>query len=235
MLKLIFLEWKKNDILRYLWKAAVAVLLIALFFFAFAFMGIARDPDTGLVSTDPGGDLISAPIELFTGITFLIFTCVMLSAFVVGAYKNKTMNLMFCYPIKRQKILLSQMLAVWIFNYLGLVLAKLLIYGYLLACSHFLTSDFILDYSMAVPGFYIQLLLSSAVTVTTGFIALFIGLAMHSSKAVIVCSFLLVFLLQGSIGGFSLSQLAAFPLILTGVSLLCVLLSLCTAETRDVN
>lgn len=37
-----------------------------------------------------------------------------LSACIVNAYKNKTMNLMFLYPIKRQKILISQMLAVWI-------------------------------------------------------------------------------------------------------------------------
>ena len=52
---------------------------------------------------------------------FLIFTGVMLSAYIVNAYKNKTMNLMFLYPIKRQKILISQMLAVWIFNFVALV------------------------------------------------------------------------------------------------------------------
>ena len=39
----------------------------------------------------------------------------MLSSFIVSAYKNKTMILRFSYPIKRQKILASQMLAVCIF------------------------------------------------------------------------------------------------------------------------
>ena len=235
MLKLIYLEWKKNHILGYLWKAAVMVLAICLFFFAFAFLGIARDPDTGIIDVAPGADSIQAPIELFTSIAFLIFTCVMLSSFIVSAYKNKTMNLMFCYPIKRQKILLSQMLAVWIFNFLGLVFAKLLIYGYILGCSHFLVSDFPLDYSMAVPSFYLQLLFRSATTVTTAFIALYVGLCMHSSKAVIVCSFLLVFLLQGTIGDFSFSTLPIFPVIMIGFSLLCILLSLSAVEVRDVN
>ncbi len=47
-------------------------------------------------------------IELFTSMSFLIFTSVMLSSFIVSAYKNKTMNLMFSYPIRRQKILVSQ-------------------------------------------------------------------------------------------------------------------------------
>lgn len=40
--------------------------------------------------------------------------CSYLFACIVSAYKNKTMNLMFLYPIKRQKILISQMLAVCI-------------------------------------------------------------------------------------------------------------------------
>lgn len=48
--------------------------------------------------------MISAPIELFTNMAYLIFTGVMLSTFIVSAYKNKTMNLMFSYPIKRQEI-----------------------------------------------------------------------------------------------------------------------------------
>ncbi len=34
-----------------------------------------------------------------------------IASFIVSAYKNKTMNLMFSYPIKRQKILAAQMLA----------------------------------------------------------------------------------------------------------------------------
>ena len=56
----------------------------------------------------------------------------MLASYIVGAYKNKTMNLMFSYPIKRQKILLSKMLAVWIFNYAALILTKLAVYGVIL-------------------------------------------------------------------------------------------------------
>ena len=67
-------------------------------------------------------DVISAPIELFTSMAFLIYTSVMLASFIVSAYKNKTMNLMFSYPIKRQKILASQMIAVWTFNFAALIL-----------------------------------------------------------------------------------------------------------------
>lgn len=74
-----------------------------MFIFSLAFLGIANDPD-GTLDTAPGADMISAPIELFTNMAYLIFTGVMLSTFIVSAYKNKTMNLMFSYPIKRQEI-----------------------------------------------------------------------------------------------------------------------------------
>ena len=127
MLKLVRLEWKKNTIGKYLGGVIIMAALLGLFVFALAFLGIANDPD-GTLDAAPGTDVISAPIELFTSMAFLIYTSVMLASFIVSAYKNKTMNLMFSYPIKRQKIAASEMIAVWIFNFAALILTKLAIY-----------------------------------------------------------------------------------------------------------
>lgn len=145
------------------------------------------------------------------------------------------MNLMFLYPIQRQKILISQMLAVWIFNFMALVLTKLLVYSCILLGSQFMVSSFPLDYNMTSVGFYIQLLLKSAVTVTISFIALFVGLAMKSSKATIVASFLLIFLTQANIGDFSFADNAILPVVLMILSLLFVFLAVYNVETKDLN
>ena len=102
MLKLIKLEWKKNNIGKYVRNAVILAAVLCLFMFALAYLGIANDPDTGVPDAAPGNNTISSPIELFTSMSFLVFTSVMLSSFIVSAYKNKTMNLMFSYPIKRQ-------------------------------------------------------------------------------------------------------------------------------------
>lgn len=115
MWKLIKLEWKKNDIGKYIRNAAIlfpALLLL-----------------TVLVASDSETDKISLFIETLTNMSYLVFTSVMLSSFVVSAYTNKTMSLMFSYPIKRQKILVSQMLAVWIFSFVALILTRLLLCG----------------------------------------------------------------------------------------------------------
>ena len=45
---------------------------------------------------------------------------------------------------------------------------------------------------------------------------------------------LLVLLTQANIGSFTMADSAVFPAVLTGISLLCVLLSLRGAETRDL-
>lgn len=233
MLKLIKLEWKKNNIGKYVIKVIILAALITLFVYAMAYLGIANDPDTGVPDAAPGNEMISASIEMFTGMSFLILGGVMLSSFIISAYKNGTMGLMFSYPIRRQKILVSQMLAVWIFDFAALVLTKLLVYGCILAGSHFMIPSFPIDFDMADPGFYIVLLIRSAVTVSMAFIALYIGLAMKSSKAAIVTSFVLVFLTQGNISHFTLRHNAVFMSVLTFLSVAFAFLSVYKVEIRD--
>jgi len=57
---------------------------------------------------------------------------------------------------------------------------------------------------------------------------------MKSSKAVIVTSFLLIFLTQANVGDFTLADNAVFPVILTLISLLFAFLSVCGAEKKDL-
>ena len=98
MLKLIQLEWRKNNIGKYIRNAMILAGVLCLFLFALAYLGIADDPDTGIPDAAPGNGTISAPIELFCSMSFLVFTGVMLSSFIVSAYKDKTMALMFSLP-----------------------------------------------------------------------------------------------------------------------------------------
>ncbi len=233
MLKLVRLEWKKNNIGKYLGGVIIMAALLGLFVFALAFLGIANDPD-GTLDAAPGTDVISAPIELFTSMAFLIYTSVMLASFIVSAYKNKTMNLMFSYPIKRQKILASQMIAVWTFNFAALILTKLAIYMCVFFGAKFMQSSFTVDFSIGSLSFYIQLILKSVVIVSMSFIALFVGMALKSSKATIVTSFLLIFLTQANIGDFTMAGNAVFPIILTAISLLFAALSIVNVESKDL-
>ncbi len=57
MLKLIRLEWKKNNIAKYIRNTVILTMLLCLFIFALAFLGIADDPD-GTLDAAPGMDTI---------------------------------------------------------------------------------------------------------------------------------------------------------------------------------
>ena len=100
--KLIELEWRKNRIGNWVRWAALLGAALGLLIFAMAFLGIANDPETGVPDAAPGHGGISSPIELLTSMCFLVFTGVMLSVFIVGAYQNGTMSLVFSYPVRRQ-------------------------------------------------------------------------------------------------------------------------------------
>ena len=234
MLKLIRLEWKKNNIGKYIRGAVIMAFLLGLFVFALAFWGIANDPD-GTLDAAPGTDVISAPIELFTSMAFLIYTSVMLATFIVSAYKNKTMNLMFSYPIKRQKILASQMIAVWSFNFIALIVTKLAIYLCVFMGARFMQSSFAIDFSIGSLSFYVGLILKSVVIVSMSFIALFVGMALKSSKATIITSFLLIFLTQANVGDFTMANNAVFPIVLTIISLGFAVLSIVNAQSKDLT
>ncbi len=233
MIKLIRLEWKKNHIGKYIVGTFILAAVLCLFIVSIAFLGIADDPD-GTLDAVEGMNVISAPIELFTSMSFLIVTSVMLASFIVSAYKNKTMNLMFSYPIKRPKIVASQMIAVWLFNFIALVGTKLLIYTCVYVGSKRLHSSFIIDFHMGNLSFYLQLLVKSIVIVSMSFIALFVGMIMKSSKATIIVSFILIFLTQANIGDLSLANNRVFPAILTILSFGFAVLSLYNVETKDL-
>lgn len=228
MLKLIRLEWKKNNIIKYMRNAFIMVVILLAFLLSAA--GELETDDTVFAY---GNDMLKAGVELFTNISFIIFTSAMLASFIVGAYKNKTINLMFSYPIGRKKILLSQMLSVWIFNFTALVLSKIIIYGSLAAVKEYLhiTAKSI---ALGNSAFYIEILVNSAVMVSISFISLLIGLKMKSSKATIIAGVIIVCFTQGNIGAYSLIGSIPFYITLLIISAISVFLTLYKLETRDV-
>lgn len=177
--------------------------------------------------------MIYAGTELFTNMSFIIFTSVMLASFIVSSYKNKTINLMFSYPISRKKIVLSQMLSVWIFNFISLVLTKGLHYSVLIMTKKYthITAESI---PLGSSAFYIGIFLNSAVMVTVSFIGLLIGIRMKSSKATIVVGVIIACFTQGNVGIYTLTDNVFFKVSLIIAAFISVFLTLYKLEIRDV-
>ena len=218
--KLIVLEWKKNRAGRYGLAAAILTAALALFLFAQVYLGIANDPVTGVPDAAPGTFNISSQVELVSNVTFLVFTCVMLAGCVTSAQRRKTMLVMYTYPIPRKKLMLAQILAVWIFSAAALALAKL--------------PDFPMDYTLFAPDLYLHIVLKAVVIATVSLIAMLAGQVFRSAKATIIASLLLLVLMNGTVGPFSLADHAAVPLVLSAAGVICAAATLTGVDRRDV-
>lgn len=233
--KLIKLEWEKYEIGKYIRNAAILIVLLVIFNYAMTFLGIANDPDTGVPDMAFSNMGVSTNVELLTDITFLIFAAAMHATFIIGAYKNKTMNLMFLYPLSRKKIMTAKMLAVCIFCFAGIVIAKLACYGVSnLGFMMGQKASFPMDYNMLSVSFYIQLLIRSAATISISLLALLSGMIAKSSKVTVISSFLLIILMQGNVGGATLKDNLAVPIVLMAISVLAAILMVQRVEKKDV-
>ena len=90
MFKLIRLEWKKNRIGKYVRNALILTGVLFLLL-----LSVAGELESDEVKYAYGGDMLKASVEMFTNLSFIIFSGVMLAAFIVSAYKDKTVTLMF--------------------------------------------------------------------------------------------------------------------------------------------
>lgn len=228
MLKLIRLEWKKNRIGKYVCKAAIMTGIVTLMIAAMA--GELESVET---MEAYGVSMLTASVNLFMNMAYIIMTGVMLSIFIVGAYEKKTIHLMFSYPISRKKILVSKMLAVWIFNVAAMIVSKAFVCAALLLVRPFLGID-AAGIALGAPDFWLDMVLGSAAMVSISYIALPVGLLMKSSKAAIVTAVVITFLTQGNIGSATLVNNMAFYGVLLVIAAWAVFLSLHRVEVRDL-
>lgn len=228
MTKLIKLEWKKNNIGKYARIAIITAFILLIFIMI---MAIESDADATIELT--GKSMVHTAVDIFSHLTAIVFTSVMLSAFIVNAYENKTIHLMFLYPISRQKILISKMLAVWIFNFSALLLSKLFFYAVLLSTSTY-TRISTANIQMGALSFWLDMILSSVTMVSISYIALLVGLKMKSSRAVIVAGIIIASFTQGNVGSYTLIGNIPFYLVLLILSFASVYFSVHRVETKDV-
>ena len=229
MWKLIKLEWKRNHISRVIRSAVIMTVVLLVFIMVTAGEAGADVAMRGFFHKS----FINASVELFTHMSYMVFTGVMLGVFIVGEYEKGTIRLLFSYPIKRRKIMLSKILAVWIFNFAALIISKLLMYAVVLATGSFIhvpVSDIPYGYWL----FWAEIFLSSAAMISISFLALPVGMLMKSSRATIVTAVIIVCFTQGNIGEFTLANSVPFYAVLFVLAVFSVFLAMYRIVGKDV-
>lgn len=227
MFKLIKLECRKNRIGKWVRNAAIMTA------FLIPLIITSGEAEFDGAMERFGMDAVVLSVDLFTNLCYIVFTGVMIASFIVNAYENKTIQLMFSYPIKRQKILLAKIITVWTFNFSALFFSKSLLYLTLLLTqpyTHISTQGI----QISNLSFWCNVIFGSAAMVSISFIALLAGMKMRSSKAAVIAAVLVASFTQGNIGDYTLVGNIPFYCILLVLAFACVVFSIYNAETKDV-
>ncbi|MCM1050183.1 MAG: ABC transporter permease [Clostridiales bacterium] len=124
MAHLMKLELKKIHFLRYILISAGAIILAMFFVFV-----ALNDSGSGKETFDSA----FRAVQMIFAFVYVIFFAVLVSALVISEYNNKTILLMFTYPIDRKKIIVAKLLIIMLFMavsiLLGYVCCSLFIVG----------------------------------------------------------------------------------------------------------
>lgn len=118
MFKLINLEMKKVSLDRYVYGAIIASIIMTGFLFFMLYIDRYQYPP----DVEDFFFLVDS-----TRMIFIVFSGVLISKLVIEEYKDKTISLMFTYPISRKKIIISKLMIIIIFTFFSMLLSRLFV------------------------------------------------------------------------------------------------------------
>lgn len=173
-----------------------------------------------------GGDFIIFS-ELLTLATFIIYGSVILAKLTVSEYKNKTIQLLFMYPISRKKLLVAKVIIVYCFVLCAVVISNLvnIPYMYVLeAIMDVIPANINFDILVrALPMLIVCAFVSGFLTL----VPLYFGMIKKSTGRMIATAVIVVSLTTSSMG--SLMSIKAYLLrvvVLGAIAIASVLLTM---------
>ncbi|NGZ76463.1 ABC transporter permease [Saccharibacillus alkalitolerans] len=229
MMHLVKLELKKASLRGYVYGALIAYAAIAAFLLLLYFF-------EGSESSSPA---FRNQLEILTVVntmvcaTFIIYASALLSKLIIGEFKDKTMSLLFAYPVSRKQLIFAKLSIVFAWCFANIVLGNLLLDALLLTVNSYAgqvggelaTSDLLRH-----VGF---VLLQGVGAAGMSLLPLLVGLPRRSVAATIVASIFIVSIVNSNNGGFSLSSIVAIPLSLAAIGILGSYLSFRNIDRAD--
>ncbi|WP_059041450.1 ABC transporter permease [Paenibacillus rubinfantis] len=230
MLQLIKLELKKGRLTSYLWGALIAYLCIAGAMSVIYFADPANLEDPSFRSQ---AEMLSM-IDLLVRATFIVYASVLLSKLIISEFKDKTIALLFAYPVNRKKLIFAKLAMVFVWTFVNVIVANLLVGGLFIGINSIwgylsdpLQTEMLLQHGLTV---FMQAFGAAGMCL----LPLVAGLRNKSVPTTIVSSIVIVMIVCSNNLGFSLSSILAIPLSLSVLGILITYLSFRKIDQMDV-
>ncbi|MGA3599524.1 ABC transporter permease [Lysinibacillus agricola] len=232
MLKLLRLEWKKNCIAGY-FKGLISCIVGILAAVVLMALG-SGDEQVFRDYTD-----FMSLTNILIRIVFIIFSSVILSRLVIDEYKNKTVQLLFTYPLKRKKIILAKLSLVFGFCFFSIIIATFMIniavYFLNPMMNLFDTPVEIQEMVATIPSTFVNAFMMAGVSL----IPLYFGMRRKSTASTITSAVLIGFVINATVSNgdssASLFQFVGVPIIMCLLGLIIGYLSYYKVDKVDLT
>lgn len=229
MLKLMRLEMKKYKLGGLLKGVIICNLAIMALLTMIYFADKADSADT-FTSYHTIFDVIGS----FVRMTFVIYASSIIARIILDEYKNKTINLMFVYPISRKRIMVAKLSIVFLFTLITVLVSNVFLDGLLVLIDRMydfipesLTTDMLREQAFSV-------ILSAVSASGISLIPLYFGMRKLSVPVTIVSAVLIVGLLSSNTNGFTPNSIIAIPVVLCLIGILIAYITIRNVDTKDV-
>ena len=134
MKHLMKLEIKKYKLTKYIKGIFIAAVCI-IAFITISLVDSMTDPE----QTKDTYDSVVRMLNLLVTGTFVVFSSVLTAKYIIGEYKDRTILLMFTYPVKREKIILTKLAMICSFTGISIAI------GYALCLAYVTIAEVIFD------------------------------------------------------------------------------------------
>ncbi|GAA0136788.1 ABC transporter permease [Paenibacillus sp. YSY-4.3] len=229
MIKLMKLELKKHSLGWYFSSAFIASLCIIAILILVNYVEAPhevplRDLDEALVV-----------VGAVARVTCVILGGVLVAKLIVEEYKNKTIFILFSYPISRKKLIGAKLLFIMILTFITVFVTNLFSAGLLVLLNSYLhfipgnvDTEFLLKQVLSIFTF-------SVATAGTSLIPLYFGMRKQSVPATIVSAIFIVALIGSHNPGFSIASIVYVPLALAVVGVAIAGWTIRNVERTDVG
>ncbi|MGK0533290.1 ABC transporter permease [Bacillus sp. 'calajunan'] len=230
MLRLMKLELKKFKIGWYVRGAIIAnIAILALLIFTSIVSQIEGDPEM----RDPQMVLLMA--STLVRATFIIFGSVLIARLIISEYKNKTILLMFSYPIDRRKMMSSKLAITATLTFLTVILSNILVVGIFFGIDSYfsiLPNPFTVDQLMQEG---IKLVPLAIATAGMSLIPLYFGMRKRSVPTTIVSSLIVVSIAMNSNPTFTTATFLPLQLALAAIGVVIAYYGIKNIEKEDIT
>ncbi|MFF2480895.1 ABC transporter permease [Paenibacillus sp. NPDC058071] len=229
LLKLMKLEMRKFRIGSYIRAAIIAnVVILGLFCF------ISLNAEIKEAMSFTGYDVAFSLIDTLVRGTYIVFAAVLISRLVIDEFRNKSITVLFMYPINRKKLIAAKLLIVILFTFVADIAANLFVgvgFYILNLFASVVTEPF--TWSVAYKSL-VTVIMSALATSCMSLIPLYFGMRKHSGTTTILSSLIVVLLVCQNVDGFTLYSVIAVPIGLALIGLAFAYLSIRNIEHVDL-